>query len=179
MRKKGTRKARRFHHGVTHDPLRDLIYCREAWVFRTQMRWWATPDQLHAVNRALAAHFHVPVPRLSMRLTTNAIGGHFHVSDDGTHWIHVRGPKFKGWWKCEYVNNKCERGQLKSRVEAGKYHVHTLLHEWAHYLAYLWWGDGAHDVRFCAVDEITHEWYARRRKREHRLENKREPVRSS
>lgn len=168
MVKRPTRKARRFKHDVNHDPLRDLVYRREAWVFRRAYHWWATADEMHRLNTALARRFSVPIPKLILRLSRSRQTATGHFTDPRNPRIWVRGylPASR-WqrWESWAVNNKCENVQITGFVQPGQYLVHTLLHEFAHYLGFIWTGNGRHDALFCSLDEITHEWYASQPKR--------------
>jgi hypothetical protein len=162
---KRRRRNERFFKGVNNDPLVTLVYTREHYVLRHNSRWWTTPENMRRLNVALARHFNVPVPRLILSLSSDPYksGGHFKVTRTGRHWMKVTGIKRAGWFSNRGLNNKCEFVTIKTRVAGGDYSVALLLHEWAHYLVFKWWGGGAHDARFCAVLEITNKWYTRRR----------------
>lgn len=167
MRKKAHPRFKRFKESLRNDWNQDLCYRREAWVFRRLLGYWATPDQMHALNRALARHFDVPVPKLVLRLGKNvSTGGWFRVRDDGQHHIFIRGSRYTGVWETRALSNRCQHFDVRTRVHEGEYHVHSLLHEWAHYLAWKFWWHGGHDALFCALAEVVHEWYSRRKKHE-------------
>lgn len=171
MGRKAHPRFKRFKESLRNDWHQDLCYRREAWVFRRLFSYWASPDQMHALNRALARHFKVPAPKLVLRLGADVVtGGWFRVRDDGSHHIFCRGSRHTGWWQTRGLSDRCKHYKIKTRVHEGEYHVHTLLHEWAHYLAWKFWWHGGHDAVFCSLLEVTHEWYARRRKREARRE---------
>lgn len=171
MQKKLHPRYKRVSRDLLNDWHQDLMYRREAWVFRRLYGYWATPDQMRALHTALARYFNVPEPKLILRLgKDDKTGGWFKVYPSGAHHISIRGSRATGVWNIKALSNRCKHYDVATRVREGEYHVHSLLHEWAHYLVFVWFGRGGHSPLFAAVDEVVHAWYARRRKRETRRE---------
>jgi len=148
--------------------LTDYIYGREAYVYRDLGRHWLTEDEARGLVRLLADTFsNEKMPGVSFGGSrTNCTGGHFRITKRGTQYLRVRGTGVNRSNVLHHaVDSKChEMKVVYQGVPPWRYQVQTILHEFAHYLAYLWWGCGTHDARWCNTSDALHNWYARSRK---------------
>lgn len=160
------RKARRFIETVHNSWTDDFVYRREAYIYRK--KWWLTEEQAKALLARLGDVFdNGRVPRLRLCASKrNRMFGSFTPLKGGER-IRLFGT---GMYRSNLVawgvNSKCREVKLVYHgVQPFMYPAETLLHEFAHYLAWRWWSDGSHRSAWSSVNEALQEWYARKRGR--------------
>lgn len=160
------RRVRKWVRSVNNSWQADFAYRREAYVYRHLAGRFMTKQEVYQLLAELASTFNNGVgPSISLYLSRrNNLSGHFAVTPS-KEVIRVRGVGKAVSKLCWYgVDNKCRQVELtRSKVPVGLYPAVTVLHEFAHYLAWKWWCDGAHNAAWASIDEALHEWFARKR----------------
>ncbi len=146
----------------------DFVYRREGYVFRRVLRWWLTAAEVRALVTDLSKVFNSgrePTLKLSVSRRNN-YGGVFTLLSDGREILRVRGTGvYRSNIDSYAADNKCREVKISVlMVPPGKYSAHVVLHEYAHYLSWIWWADGSHKYAWSSANEAVQEWFARKRK---------------
>ena len=148
------------------DPLSELVYAREVHAFRKYLSYFATDEEASSLMDEACAYFNVP--RIRLVLTYGeTLGGRFKGFGTGIDsWaIELRGSKSNRWrrWWWRGRDKQCRTFTVSMVIPPHSQSVHTFLHEFAHYLAVVWWNHHRHDALYASVEEMMHEWFGARR----------------
>lgn len=170
------RKLRRWVKRYERYDEAGLVYRRENWLYRDLTRWLDKNETVDLVSE-LAETFGVPMPKVYITQTAALIDSQYVAAFKVNHtpslshaswWLHFRvyreyKPRSEYW----AVDNKCQRYKLFFyHVPARTVRSCAILHEFAHYLSFEWWGHPLHDQQFLAVNEMLHEWYKRKKRKD-------------
>lgn len=158
------RRARKFISTAHNSWTDDFVYRREAVEYRHTR--WLTDAEVFALLDQLAATFdNGRGPTVSLYYSSrNNLGGHFKVTRKQES-IRIRGT---GINRSDYiahgVDSRCRAVEVKYHgVPPFRFAASSVLHEFAHYLAWRWWADGSHHGAWSSVNEALQEWFSHKR----------------
>ncbi len=158
------RKVLRWVRTTKNVSLSNYIYRRESFVYRRLTKHFLTREEARGLLQQMADLFsYGHAPQLHFRVA-NDLGANFRVCQDGRTRITIRCASERKFTH-EGLDARCNLYDIEYKnVPLGRVQAQSLVHEFAHYLAWLWFADGSHDSKWEAVNAALCGWYARSRK---------------